>query len=322
MPWTIDDPPPPARSWTESERRRCVEAANAVLDGGGTDEEAIYACINAAGKEDDDMSKTQSQAQERKAFPCFIDIKQFSDEADDQGIVEAVVAVFGNIDEGGDILHPGAFTKTLQERGHKVRVLNAHNSFSLADVIGKPLEIREIPREDLPFELQSGFPEVSGGLYTKTQYLMNTPEGKGAFERIKAGAVDEYSFGYDAVQVDFDEVERGDQKISVRNLRQVRLWEYSPVVFAMNAATATVGVKDSVSTAPDDVEIEIDATAAEYLNELKATLDDLNNKLSALIKTAAPTAEAEPNADDGPQSLTQERTEALLKEIRELEKDR
>ncbi len=50
MPWTYDDPPAVAQGWTEAEQRRCVDAANAVLEDGGSDQEAIYACIAAAGK--------------------------------------------------------------------------------------------------------------------------------------------------------------------------------------------------------------------------------------------------------------------------------
>jgi len=52
MPWTVSDPPPPAKNWTDEEKRKCVKAANAVLAEGGEDAEqnAIYACIATAGK--------------------------------------------------------------------------------------------------------------------------------------------------------------------------------------------------------------------------------------------------------------------------------
>ena len=50
MPWTIDKPPPPAKNWDNIAKQRCVAAANATLARGGSDEEAIYACIAAAGK--------------------------------------------------------------------------------------------------------------------------------------------------------------------------------------------------------------------------------------------------------------------------------
>ena len=43
-------------------------------------------------------------------------------EVDDQGVVEAIWSVFGVLDTGGDVVHPGSFTKTFVERGGKVKV--------------------------------------------------------------------------------------------------------------------------------------------------------------------------------------------------------
>ncbi len=38
-----------AKHWTDSQKRRCASAANAVLNEGGTEKEAIFACIHASG---------------------------------------------------------------------------------------------------------------------------------------------------------------------------------------------------------------------------------------------------------------------------------
>ena len=163
---------------------------------------------------------------------------------EEQGIVTAIVNVFGIIDDGDDIIHNGAFIKTLAENGHRVKVLNSHNTRSALDVVGRPLSIREIGREELPAHTRARWPEATGGLLTETQYLINTPEGRGIFERIKAGAVNEYSIGFDALQADNTKVETRDGKSKlVRNIRQIRLWEYSPCVFGMNPGTSSVSVK-------------------------------------------------------------------------------
>jgi SPP1 gp7 family putative phage head morphogenesis protein len=50
MPWTVKNPPDVAKNWTTTEKRKCVSAANAVLREGGSDQQAIFACIRAAGK--------------------------------------------------------------------------------------------------------------------------------------------------------------------------------------------------------------------------------------------------------------------------------
>ncbi len=234
MPWTVDDPPPPARNWTESERRRCVEAANAVLAENGDEEQAIYACIRAAGKTD----KQGARPMERKTFHAF------TTKVDEpQGIVEQIVAVYGHVDLGKDRIWPGAFAKSIAERGLKVRVLDQHQTDSIMRVIGKPLAIRELSRAELPDDLLVKYPDATGALWTRTQYLMDTPEGKGAFARIASGAVDESSIGYDALDIDYTNETYEGKPATIRNLRTCRLWEYSNVIWGMQPATQTLNVK-------------------------------------------------------------------------------
>jgi len=155
----------------------------------------------------------------------------------DLGIVEHIVAVMGNIDLGQDVIHPGAFRKTIDERGLKVKVLDQHDTRSVEAVIGKPLELREMGRNELPPALVQQYPDATGALMAKTQFLLDTNRGREAFARIKAGAVDEYSIGYDPIVTDFGSIETPEGKQTVRNLRELRLWEYSPVIFGMNPAT-------------------------------------------------------------------------------------
>lgn len=159
---------------------------------------------------------------------------------EDAGVVEHLVSIFGIEDLGGDIVHPGAFTKTIQERAQSVRVLDSHRRSSVLDALGVSLSLKEVPRDQLPTEILSDYPEATGGLWAKTQFLMDTPEGKGAFLRIKSKAVSEFSFGYDTLDSDFTTKEDGTE---IRNLRTVRLWEYSPVLFGMNPATTVLSAK-------------------------------------------------------------------------------
>lgn len=175
---------------------------------------------------------------ERKTFPAFV---TKVDEA--EGIIEAVFAVFGNVDEGDDIVHPGAFTKTFHERGNKVRVLDNHRTDSISAAIGKPLVLAEIGREQLPAPVLEKSPDATGGAFAKIQMLMDTPEGKGAFIRLRDGAVDEWSFGYDALDYDFGKVSKDGKDATVRNLRTLKLYEISPVLWGMNPATTTTGAK-------------------------------------------------------------------------------
>lgn len=191
------------------------------------------------------MSKNQTP-REYKALPVYITA---TDEV--EGVVEAVVNVFGIIDLGDDRIWNGAYTKTLNERGNQVRVkvLDNHNTGSILNVIGKPLEIREIGRDELMRiapEVIAQHPEATGGLFTRTQFQLSTPEGVGAFKRLAEGYVTEWSIALDALVTDYETVIFPDgKKKVVRNIRQIRLWEYSPVVFGMNQATVTTDVKNA-----------------------------------------------------------------------------
>ena len=185
-----------------------------------------------------------------KQFKTYQAITTKIDE--DQGIVEAIVSVFGVIDYGKDRIKPGAFRKTISERKDDILVLDQHNTNSIMNVVGKVLDIKEVGKADLPPEVLKKYPEATGGLWTQTKYLLDTEEGKGAFIRLKEGAVRQYSIGYDALDVTFENVKTSSGDMQVRNLRTIKLYEYGPVLWGMNPATATTDVKNSDGTEPDE----------------------------------------------------------------------
>lgn len=221
MPWTVDDPPPPAQNWTEEERRRCVEAANAVLEEGGTEEEAVIACIAAAGKE-----KGTGMELEYKSLP------QFTKEISDRTVV-GIFAVHGNVDEGGDRSWPGAFSNITIDGRNRVRFVWQHSMFD--PPIAAINYIKEVPKSALPKKVLAYAPDATGGTEVSRTYL-ETDRGDEVLEGIKAGAIDEMSYSYEATKVDFEEV---DGK-HIRNLREVNLYDISDVLWGMNPATAGI----------------------------------------------------------------------------------
>lgn len=48
MPWSMNNPPPPAKNWSVEKKRRCIAAGNRALSQGKSEEDAIFACIGAA----------------------------------------------------------------------------------------------------------------------------------------------------------------------------------------------------------------------------------------------------------------------------------
>jgi phage head maturation protease len=184
------------------------------------------------------MSDKKGGPAEYKTFPSMA--LKFDE---DKGIVDHVITVFGVLDHVKDISHPGSFKKTLQERGDKVRVLDMHRADSIMRAIAKPLALKEVGRDELPPKILGEYPEATGGVVASTKFLMDTPEGKGAFIRLKEGAVDEWSYGYDPLDVDYSTVKQDGEDVKVRNLRQIRLYEYGPVLWGANPATATLSAK-------------------------------------------------------------------------------
>jgi hypothetical protein len=185
--------------------------------------------------------KVSKMTREYKSFPA-LSVKIVDE---DQGIVEHIITVFGILDLGNDVSHPGSFTKTLAERGHKSLVLDMHNTSSVMDVLGKPLSIMEVPRNQLPAEILREFPEATGGVKAITQFFLDTPEGKGAFIRLKRDGLREWSYGYDTLDSDFSVVQDKDgNDVNARNLRTIKLYEYGPVLWGMNQATATLSAKN------------------------------------------------------------------------------
>jgi len=184
---------------------------------------------------------------------------------EDQGIVDHMITVFGILDLGKDISHPGSFTKTLAERSGRVRVLDSHQRGSVMNILGKPISIEEVGRAALPPEVLEKYPEATGGVKARTQFLLDTPEGRGAFARIKAGVVEEFSYGYDTLDSDDSTIQVEGKDVRVRNLRTIRLWEYSPVIFGMNPATTVMGAKGAGEGDPTSSEGEGDPPAAPVL---------------------------------------------------------
>jgi HK97 family phage prohead protease len=171
----------------------------------------------------------------------------------DEGIIEGYAAVWGTVDSYNSTFQRGCFTKTLQERGSRVKVLWNHED----TVIGKPEELREDDH----------------GLFVRLKLVLNVNKAREVYELVKAGAIDTFSFGFNTVK---------DKWIDGRRtITEVRLMEVSPVIFEANSAAVITGVRSM----PDELRAEKYAeTYAQYelgrrgdliLSALYRTLDDI-----------------------------------------------
>lgn len=117
----------------------------------------------------------------------------------------------------GDIIMPGAFTKSINEAfpAKRIKVLWNHG-----EPIGMPIEMREDER----------------GLFVKGK-ISKTARGDEVLELMRDSVVDTMSIGFT--------IPAGKSELSgdVRIIREVRLMEFSPVTFAANPMAAITDVK-------------------------------------------------------------------------------
>ncbi len=137
----------------------------------------------------------------------------------DGSVLEGYASLFGQPDQGGDVVAPGAYGASLERLSaadRRVKLLWQHDP-------AQPIGVWDEVRED------------SKGLYVKGRLLTEIEKGREAARLIEAGALDGLSIGYRTVKAARDEAGH-------RVLREVELWEVSLVTFPMLPA-ARLGAK-------------------------------------------------------------------------------
>jgi HK97 family phage prohead protease len=161
---------------------------------------------------------------------------KFETKAISDDIFEGYASFFNNIDAYDDIIEKGAFRKTISENRSRIKVLWQHDA---NEPIGLPIDMTE----------------DDNGLYVKAKISM-TDTGKKAMTLIKDGVITEMSIGYDVVKDDYKML--GTKR--VRLLKEVKLWEFSPVTFAANEKAKIMkmrGLLESVKADKIDTAISL-----------------------------------------------------------------
>lgn len=133
------------------------------------------------------------------------------------GIVKGYGSVFGNKDSDDDVIMPGAYTKTLQEHGGRVKYIYQHD---ITKPIGKMTELGEDDK----------------GLYF-TAEIPDTALGRDVMKLIKAGVITENSVGIMPVVKNWHEEDK------TRYIKEVKLYEVSAVTMAANEQAMIHDVK-------------------------------------------------------------------------------
>ena len=191
----------------------------------------------------------------------------FKDLDTTQGIVTGYFAMFGNKDLDGDIIEPGAFSKTIQERGPKgkglIKYLLDHDKNKAVAVINELYE----DGKGLYYEAKVGSHMV----------------GKDFLEMVKSGIINQHSFGFSVPK----DKSYFDQSRKANIIKEVMMYEGSAIQFlGDNPETTHIGLKSfedylkslekfiQTSDASDDCIIQIES----LLKTLKPDVTTLNEQ--------------------------------------------
>lgn len=234
---------------------------------------------------------------ETKFLPLTIEASTEQDAP--KGTITGYGSVFGVRDNGGDIVMPGAFSKSIAS-GRKVLMLWQHNP-------------------DRPIGVWTEIDQDAHGLRVKGQISLNTQLGREAYALLEMGALDGLSMGYRATVA--------EKTADARLIQEVELWEVSIVSFPMNRAATIAEVKaapaddtrnaEEGDTSPEEIpaiaatEPVIEEDTHEMTpEEMKAAIDAAVNPLTARItevetkaargdlKVAAPAVEVKESAEE------------------------
>ncbi len=125
------------------------------------------------------------------------------------GAFEGYASVFNREDMGRDVVAPGAFRDTLEERGAAgVRMLFQHDP-------GQPIGVWTRLQEDRT------------GLYAIGRLNPDVARAREVMSLMREGAIDGLSIGFKAVKA------RRDPRTRIRRIERIDLWEISVVTFPM-----------------------------------------------------------------------------------------
>jgi len=198
---------------------------------------------------------------------------------DEQGVFEGYASTFGNKDQGGDIVLPGAFKASIKAKGARgIKMLADHDT-----------------RQRIGY--WTSIDEDEKGLRVSGRLFLEKSIGQDAYIDLKAGQLDGLSIGGRTMSDGVDGRKRA------RLIKEFDLFEISLVPFPMNEAARTDVVKS--------------ATRITTIREFEDFLRDEGGFSHAAAKSIAAggwktKTDAEPRDEDGPD------IEAIKKRFRAL----
>ena len=207
----------------------------------------------------------------------------------DEGTITGYGSVFGALDQGNDIVMPGAFSKSLAARGNKPipMLWNHYDSFP----IGKWTDVSEDDR----------------GLKLTGRFTLASQKAQEIHALAKDEVISGLSIGYRTKQAETDET------TGVRRLKELELWEVSVVTFPMLVDAQIDTVKSDGSIGLDEFLALSDREQERILTKRDARQLSRSAAI-ALMRDGIPAMQAK--RDAGEATAAQRMLSSVLNDIR------
>jgi HK97 family phage prohead protease len=188
----------------------------------------------------------------------------FTDSDMKQGIVSGYFAMFGNKDLDGDVIEPGAFSKTIMERGPQgkqlIKYLLDHDKNKVVAKINNLYE----DNKGLRYEAKIG----------------THAAGQDFQKMIESDLINQHSFGFRTIKEQFDQESKSNR------IKEVMMYEGSAVQFlGANPETTFIDLKSEEDAFEYLTRLEKFVKSSDATDE---TLEKLENQLKSLMEMLKP----------------------------------
>lgn len=196
------------------------------------------------------------------------------------GSFSGYVATFGNVDQGGDVIAPGAFAKSLSRAGREKRLIPMLWQHDRNEPIGKWTKMEE----------------DQNGLYVEGKlHIEFDPLAQRAHGHLKEESVGGFSIGYNLVDggyslhPDYD-AENDNQRQPIWLLSELDLREASIVTMPMNIEARLVSVKSIIEAGGMPSAREFEYLMREACGFSKSIAEAITAHAKPLLRRGEPVA--------------------------------
>ncbi len=184
---------------------------------------------------------------ETRIFAAPVEVREAEDGT---ATIAGYAATFGDEYTIGsqftESVDPKAFNRTLKNNRKSLAVVGFHDANRVLGTVASDTARFDVDERGLRYEADLD---------------LEDPDGKSMYRKVKTGRVRESSFSFEVVKDSWEEREDGPPH---RTLKEVRLWEASPVLWGANPATE-VDVKRAVASYAEYRGVDADADSIEQV---------------------------------------------------------